>query len=86
MKVQMREIIQAIPALSKVTGGDLSLQLAYQLKKALPRCKKRRISSRSSARRSLINMARRRRMAPMLSKRNMSRRQLLNWRHCWIWR
>ena len=35
MKVQMREIIRAIPALSKVTGGDLSLQLAYQLKKSI---------------------------------------------------
>lgn len=35
MKVQMREIIQAIPALSKITGGDLSLRLAYQLKKSI---------------------------------------------------
>ena len=35
MKVQMREIIQAIPALSKVAGGDLSLRFAYQLKKSI---------------------------------------------------
>ena len=40
MKVQMREIIQAIPALSKITGGDLSLRLAYQLKRNIAELQK----------------------------------------------
>lgn len=33
MKTQLRIIISAIPALSKVAAGDLSLRLAYKLKK-----------------------------------------------------
>lgn len=32
MKLKLKTIILAIPALSKVTGGDLSLRLAYRMK------------------------------------------------------
>ena len=35
MKTQLRTIILAIPALSKVSAGDLSLHLAYRLKKSM---------------------------------------------------
>ena len=35
MKTQLRTIILAIPALSKVSAGDLSLRLAYRLKKSM---------------------------------------------------
>lgn len=33
MKLQLKTIVLAIPALSKVASGDLSLRLAYRLKK-----------------------------------------------------
>ena len=49
MKVQMREIIQAIPALSKITGGDLSLRLAYQLKGTSRSFKRKRTFLRAAA-------------------------------------
>lgn len=32
MNIQLKTIILAIPALSKITAGDLSLRLAYRLK------------------------------------------------------
>lgn len=32
MTIKLKTIILAIPALSKVTGGDLSLRLAYRMK------------------------------------------------------
>lgn len=35
MKTTMRAIVQAIPALSKLSAGDLSLRLAYQLKHSI---------------------------------------------------
>ena len=35
MKTQLRTIILAIPALSKVSAEDLSLHLAYRLKKSM---------------------------------------------------
>lgn len=35
MKTQLRTIISAVPALSKVSAGDLSLHLAYRLKKVM---------------------------------------------------
>ena len=35
MKTQLRAIISANPALSKVAAGDLNLLLAYKLKKIM---------------------------------------------------
>ena len=35
MKTTMRTIVLAIPALSKLSAGDLSLRLAYRLKRSI---------------------------------------------------
>ena len=35
MKVQMKEIVLAVPALSKLSAGDLQLRLAYKLKRMI---------------------------------------------------
>ena len=35
MKMTMRTIVLAIPALSKLSAGDLSLRLAYRLKRSI---------------------------------------------------
>lgn len=40
MKTQLRTIISAISALSKVSAGDLSLHLAYRLKKMITELQK----------------------------------------------
>lgn len=86
MKVQMREIIQAIPALSKITGGDLSLRLAYQLKRNIAELQKEADFFSSSGRKSLTNMARRKKTAHIPSRQRRSKRLSMNWRRCWIWR
>ena len=36
MKVQLKEIVLAVPALSKLSAGDLQLRLAYKLKRMIP--------------------------------------------------
>ena len=35
MKVQLKEIVLAVPALSKLSAGDLQLRLAYKLKRMI---------------------------------------------------
>ena len=35
MKVQLKDIILAVPALSKLSAGDLQLRLAYKLKRMI---------------------------------------------------
>ena len=81
MKVQMREIIQAIPALSKITGGDLSLRLAYQLKRNIAELQKGSgLFLRAARRKSLTNMARRKKTAHIPSRQRRSKRLSMNWR------
>ena len=36
MKVQLKEIVLAVPALSKLSAEDLQLRLAYKLKRMIP--------------------------------------------------
>ncbi|MFR1990763.1 MAG: hypothetical protein ACLS3C_12200 [Oscillospiraceae bacterium] len=35
MKVQLKDIVLAVPALSKLSAGDLQLRLAYKLKRMI---------------------------------------------------
>ena len=60
MKVQLKDIILAVPALSKLSAGDLQLRLAYKLKRIDFRCcRRKRTSLPNSGRRSLKNTVRR---------------------------
>ena len=77
MKVQMREIIQAIPALSKITGGDLSLRLAYQLKRNIAELQKEADFFSEQRQKIFDNIP---------SRQRRSKRLSMNWRRCWIWR
>ena len=86
MKVQMREIIQAIPALSKITGGDLSLRLAYQLKRNIAELQKEADFFSEQRQKIFDNMARRKKTAHIPSRQRRSKRLSMNWRRCWIWR
>ena len=45
MKVQLKDIVLAVPALSKLSAGDLQLRLAYKLKRMITALQKEALLS-----------------------------------------
>ena len=82
MKVQLKEIVLAVPALSKLSAGDLQLRLAYKLKRMISALQKEADFFAEQRRRSLKNAARQRRTAALIFPQRTSRKPPPNWRSC----
>lgn len=82
MKVQLKDIVLAVPALSKLSAGDLQLRLAYKLKRMITALQKEADFLPNSGRKSLKNTAQQRRTAALISPKRTSRKPPPNWKNC----
>ena len=77
METTLREIVLAIPALSKLAAAPLRLRSAYRLQK--------RIFSPSSGRRFYPHTAKRTAAESIIFRQSRSRKLSPSWKNCWIW-
>lgn len=86
MNVQLKSIVLAVPALSKVTTGDLSLRLAYNLKQMVSELQKKLIFLLNSVRKFLRSMVQQKMMVLINSKVKVSRKRMLHLENYWRWK
>lgn len=82
MKVQLKDIVLAVPALSKLSAGDLQLRLAYKLKRMISALQKEADFFAEQRQKIFENMARQRRMAALIFQQKTSRKPPPNWKNC----
>lgn len=82
MKVQLKDIVLAVPALSKLSAGDLQLRLAYKLKRMITALQKEADFFAEQRQKIFENTAQQRRTAALISPKRTSRKPPPNWKNC----
>lgn len=85
METTLREIVLAIPALSKLAAAPLRLRSAYRLQKLTSALQRKRIFSPSSGRRFYPHTAKRTAAESIIFRQSRSRKLSPSWKNCWIW-
>ena len=82
MKVQLKEIVLAVPALSKLSAGDLQLRLAYKLKRMISALQKEADFFAEQRQKIFEKYGTQRRTAALIFPQRTSRKPPPNWKNC----
>lgn len=82
MKVQLKDIVLAVPALSKLSAGDLQLRLAYKLKRMITALQKEADFFAEQRQKIFEKYGTAKEDAALISPKRTSRKPPPNWKNC----